>query len=231
METLLRKMRVKYDINRLSNKELKEYLNKSENYDEFIDDLALVLNKESGYEFVYLDKLKTIKKAIRKNKETRKLTTDEKSILRVLSMKDLTLKQKIDFKTQYIYMYLYGLGVPASLRDEAFYKRVARDNYENIFRFYDVLNTTNAYYKDTAISLLASDITTLATINTILKESNNVDNELYGLLVDITTKKPDKNSFENVHDYHKYKRYQYKTLKQLKTGINKVNDTDKVLIK
>ncbi len=237
METLLRKMSVKYDLNRLNNKKLKEYLNDPERYDEFINNLALVLNSEVGYEFLYLDKLKTIKRSIKSRKETRSLTKDEKNVLKVLSMKDLNLKQKVDFKTQYVYTHLYNLGVPSSLRNEEFYKKVVNSNYENIYRFYDVLNATNAYYKETALSILTGEITTLATVNTILNESDSIDSELFDLLVDISTKKPEKERFDTSRDYHRYKRYQYKTVKQLKTSVNKVKaidkveDTEKVLVK
>lgn len=237
METLLRKMEVKFDINRFDKYKLKEYLSDSNHYAEFIGNFDLLLNKEVGYEFIYLDKIKTIRNVIRNNKKTRGLTETEKRILKILSLKNFSYEDKLDFKSQYIYSYLYGLGVPASLRGEEFYKKVVNNNYLNIYRFYDILNNSNAFYRENAMSVLASDITTLATVNTILNESNKIDSELYDFLVDISSIKPRKDSFESSRDYHKYRRYQFKTLKQLKNNVykakdvNKTDDTDKVLIK
>lgn len=235
METLLRKMRVKYDINRLNKKELMEYLCDSNKYNEFIKDFQLVLYKEIGYEFIYLDKLKPIRKSILKNKKSRDLTTSEKKILKRISLENLTYKQKIDFKTQHIYSYLYRLGIPGSLRGESFYKKVVNSNYENVFRFYDILNNTNAYYRENALLVLTGDITTLVTINTIANESKEIDSELFDLLVDISSRKVEKDSFESSRDYHRYKKYQSKTLKQLRDSVDKVRDinntNDKILVK
>lgn len=233
MDKLLQKLKLKCDLDKFTNKGLKEYLSDKDNYEDFINDLYLVLNEDVGYEFVELGKLKTIRRAIKARKDERKLTIEEKRLLKVLKLDDLATEQKLDFKTQYIYTSLYGLGVPSSLRDEEFYKKVLTNSYENIFRFYDLLNSPNRYYVENGLSMLACDITSLATVNLIVNDAEVLDKSLFDLLVDLTVTDPEKKFFDTSRDYYRYKKYQRKTLRNLRSKASKVNEYNngKTLIK
>ena len=213
MEKLLQKLKFKCDLDNFSKKGLKEYLSEEDNYNDFINDLYLVLNEDIGYEFVELDKIKTIRKAIKSRGVGRKLTADEKRLLKFLKLDGLDFGQKLDFKTQYIYTSLYNLGVPSTLRDEKFYKEVLHKSYENIYRFYDLVNDSNEYYVENNISTLACDITSLTTVNMIINEAENIDDGLYAFLIDLSVATPDKKFFDSSRDYYRYKRYQRKTLR------------------
>ncbi len=233
MDKLLQKLKFKCDLDKFNKKELKEFLSEEDNYEDFINDLYLVLDEDIGYEFVELDKLKTIRKAIKAKGETRKLTADEKKLLKFLKLDGLDLVQKLDFKTQYIYTSLYNLGVPTALRDEKFYKEVLHQSYENIYRFYELLNNPNEFYVENNISTLACDITSLATVNMIINEAENIDEGLYEFLVDLSVASPEKKFFDSSRDYYRYKRYQRKTLKNIKAKAYKIDayDNEKTLVK